>query len=433
MGESRLLFNVLPDVHIEIENIGADAVIEGYDGQEVLITGEDVQIERQSQEQVVLEIGGDCKIRIPLDATLTLSNISGDAVLRDIQNEIQLDSVGGSLQVRNVHGLHVDSVGGDLQLKNIEGDVQIDSVGGDAEIKNVAGDVNIDSVGGDVLLRGISVDAHIENVGGDLILETQLHAENDHAFGDIGGDIVIKVGEDSDVRFILPKDADRSIKLRNATIQTEDDEEVIMLAEGNGTVKIENVGGTILLRGSNVEGEEIETFFEEMIPDSEEIEEAVRSAEEARMQWERERERAQREAERAHERAQRQHERETERISRQVERAQREAERAAERAKERMRNSGFNFSFDFGKDKFKNRIRIPVSPIPPMPPNPPAPPAPPRAPGYAFRGAPPPPPVDPVTDEERMMILRMVENKQISVEEAERLFAALEGRDQQKD
>jgi hypothetical protein len=36
--------------------------------------------------------------------------------------------------------------------------------------------------------------------------------------------------------------------------------------------------------------------------------------------------------------------------------------------------------------------------------------------------------VEPVTEQERLAILRMVENKQISIEEAERLLAALEGR-----
>ena len=41
---------------------------------------------------------------------------------------------------------------------------------------------------------------------------------------------------------------------------------------------------------------------------------------------------------------------------------------------------------------------------------------------------PPPPPSDPVTDEERMSILRMVEQKKISIAEAEKLLAALEGK-----
>ena len=48
--------------------------------------------------------------------------------------------------------------------------------------------------------------------------------------------------------------------------------------------------------------------------------------------------------------------------------------------------------------------------MPPTPPTPPAPPAP------------------PVSEEERMMILRMLEQKKISLEEADRLLAALENK-----
>ena len=79
--------------------------------------------------------------------------------------------------------------------------------------------------------------------------------------------------------------------------------------------------------------------------------------------------------------------------------AQSRAEAKAERGKR------FGFKFDLGK-----------SFAPPRPPMPPTPPRPPK------------PASEPVSDEERMMILRMVEQKKISIEEAEKLLAALEGK-----
>ena len=42
--------------------------------------------------------------------------------------------------------------------------------------------------------------------------------------------------------------------------------------------------------------------------------------------------------------------------------------------------------------------------------------------------APPPPPSEPVSDEERLSILKMLQEKKISREEAEKLLAALEGK-----
>jgi hypothetical protein len=92
-----------------------------------------------------------------------------------------------------------------------------------------------------------------------------------------------------------------------------------------------------------------------------------------------------------------------ERAEKQAERAMRQAERVARKA-DRGKRKGFTFSF--GSDPFETGFS--------------------RRPARAAR--PPEPPVEPVSDEERLMILRMVENRQISVDEAEKLLAALEGR-----
>ena len=43
------------------------------------------------------------------------------------------------------------------------------------------------------------------------------------------------------------------------------------------------------------------------------------------------------------------------------------------------------------------------------------------------RGTPPVPPTEAVTDEERMTILKMLQEKKISAEDSEKLLSALEG------
>jgi len=77
---------------------------------------------------------------------------------------------------------------------------------------------------------------------------------------------------------------------------------------------------------------------------------------------------------------------------------------------------------------------------PPMPPMPPRPPSPPGASGsrrgWGFEGfgssqaqSATAPVGDPVSEEERLMILRMLEQKKISIAEAEQLLSALESRE----
>jgi hypothetical protein len=90
-----------------------------------------------------------------------------------------------------------------------------------------------------------------------------------------------------------------------------------------------------------------------------------------------------------------------------VERATRKAEEQARRAETRARRHG-----DFGnwagrRMNFEGGWRV-------------------------ERPTPPPPPGEPVSDEERMTILRMLEQKKITVEQAEQLLAALAGKGTEK-
>src|SRR5262249_39644408 len=127
--------------------------------------------------------------------------------------------------------------------------------------------------------------------------------------------------------------------------------------------------------------------------------------------------RIQRDAERAAERAKEAARRQAEQARRQAENARRQAERVAEQAKHK-RGQGFQFEFSWPGSQDKRKIKIPVGGSP-------------HAPHQEGWTEPPatPKPVEPVKDEERMMILKMVESKQISIEEAEQLLAALETRD----
>jgi hypothetical protein len=91
----------------------------------------------------------------------------------------------------------------------------------------------------------------------------------------------------------------------------------------------------------------------------------------------------------------------SERVQHRVDAAMRRAEekmRSAERRSAHMGISVGRWGVNFGG------------------PRPPVPPAPPR------------PPSDPVTDEERLTILKMLQEKKISLQEAEKLLAALEGK-----
>jgi hypothetical protein len=133
-------------------------------------------------------------------------------------------------------------------------------------------------------------------------------------------------------------------------------------------------------------------------------------------QMDRIQQRAREAGERATERAQEKMRQAQERLSRKLEVAQERAESRARVAEQRIRMAEERM-----QRRERRNIRFPEPPRPPVPPIPPIPPRP---------FGPPQPPSDPVTEDERLTVLRMLSEKKISLAQAQRLLDALEGKEE---
>lgn len=395
MAEGNLIYTVQPDVEVLVDSIGADLIVEGYNKAEVRASGDDPSVHvEENGRRVHISCVGDCRLRVPAQARVMIASVGSDIKISNITGDITVDNIGSDCWIADVGKVTVGTVGSDLEIKRTNGDVVVHHVGADAEFKEISGKLSADSIGSDALLKNVSGNCAFDHVGGDLALEMKFQHGSEHHFDHVGGDVLIQVESDASVKFIVPNHAERSIEGAEAWIETQDDLSIIVLAEGAAVVRIDTIGGELQIEGEGGRGLGgfIEDVIEDFIPENlgAKIAGALDGLPD---QLERQAERMRRDADR---------------MRREAERMQSEAQRAAEKAKSKSkRGRGFTFDFSFGS---KNK-RGPTSPPPP--------------PGF---GRQPEPPAEPISDQERMLILRMVESKQISVEEAERLLAALEGR-----
>ncbi len=413
------VYPVQPNVEIEIESVGGDLIIEGRAEAEIRVRGDspDVRIESGGQ-RAAIRSDGDCRLRVPQGAALRVASVGGDAKIVDVKGEITMESVGGDLVIRDAGPAKINSVDADLELKRISGDVKVEHVGADGSFREIEGAVRVATIGADALVDNVQGPCEIENVGADLVLDLAFLPHNEYHFHAVGSDVLIRVQSDIGVQFVVPHSTQRAIELRGVSIESDGDEDRIILGDGAAEVRFEAIGGELMLVSQGKEfasfgvhlehlDDVINTHIHEHLGNLDDIINSQINEQLADVR---------RQAERATERAREKAERIAEKVKRDAERMQREAERNAERAR---RRHGWQFDFRWPGEK---RKRGPMPPEPPMPPMPP---------GWTARGkrdpGPPQPPVDPVTNEERLAILRMVENKQITVEEAERLLAALEG------
>src|SRR5258708_33449701 len=366
----------------------------GGAGKEIGAGGDEPQLTLENDgKHAQVSCGGDCSLRVPEDATLVIDTVGGDAKITDISGLVTMNIVGGDLVLRDTGPITISKIGGDLVIKRTEGDAEVQLVGGDANLRQIGGDLNIALVGGDVSIYSIKGNCDLESIGGDLIFNTNFATDARYHLT-VGGDVLGKVAADANVRFVIPPYTETSIQIPNAEQQKENDHTVVVVGSGAAEVEFGNIGGDLELISTDGMDKESESIYESFFPgdpgDLADIISARVNEPIAPL---------------------------LDRVKRRTERMQRQAERTADRGKNQSEGHGRGWGFGWwgGTEKPKRGFGSSGSPGWPG--------------GFPEKEKREPATGEPVTNEERMAILQMVENKQISIEEAEKLLTALENTD----
>ncbi|MEO8357888.1 MAG: DUF4097 family beta strand repeat-containing protein [Chloroflexota bacterium] len=351
---------------IRVDSIGGDISLVGWDGSEILVKADDDEITlEQNGDEIRLSCADDVSLRVPKASTLSFVSISGDAAVRGISGDIEIQQINGDLSMREVGSVTIDSIQADFSLRGAHGNLYIKSANGDVSLRDVDGNVNIESLANDLALRGARGNIKV-NVGEDVVV--YLEPRDD-------GEYLITAGDD--ILLVLSPNANATVSMQGDEIDVEwpgvekDPEatqRVVTLGNGSASITL-SAGGDVRLTNQSSAGESAEEFgnFAGLNFD-----------------WSGFGERISRQVEQA-----------TGRAAKRAEEAARRAERHAERHVRRWGAKVNVGSWDFGP-----------------------------------KGMPPPPGVlksEPVADEERMAILKMLQEKKITSEQAEQLLKALEG------
>ena len=424
---SRQVIETGPAPDILIEKILGDLQVRGWENPQVAVNGdlEDLDLEQQDGN-LRLSCQGDCDLYVPQGAVLTIGSVLGDASFKLIGDQLTIDQVHGDLDLRSIAAVQINLVHGDLAAKNITHDLIIDQVMGDADIRHAQGQSLLNDVDGNLDL--LSVEGEIKaKVKGNARLRLdhltgsgyQIQADgNIYCYLPVDANLKISLYSDGEViKVRLPegsktyKQATHELTLGDgsASLSLSADGSIYLFVERAGwPTSEEEAAGSVGIPedfgqqiAQQVEAQ-IHSQMEEMTRNLNQqmsilsarlgqvglgAEETDRIVEQAMRTSERERERAEEKMRRAQEK-----------LERKLEAQRQRSERRAQEMDRRTRRS--NWGFDW-----------PAPPAPPVPPKPPT------------------PSKQEVTEEERLLILRMLEQKKISLEEADRLLSALEGID----
>jgi hypothetical protein len=409
-----------------IDEIHGSLQVKGWDRSEVFVKAKPDDLTNfEAQEDLLhLSCQGDCTLRLPVGAAVQVGSVHGGGRFKMLENKLRVEKAFGDLSLRNVGETQLGSVNGNLLIKQA-GDLQVEQALGNVIARDIQGECSIQQISGNLDLEDASGPV-TASANGHVRLRLSI-LTGDHYRINAGGNIQCRVPGDASLRVELSSSAQNiQVKLPEGKQIYKESAHSLTLGSGDAEMEL-SASGSISFVSQEVDWSETENFDagfgEDFAGISEEFAEQIETQIESQMEvlneqmadlseslgktglsqaeMDRLMQRVRQSSEKATTRAQEKMRRAQEKLERKLAAAQRKAElkaKAAERRSQARGRHSWNFEWK----------------VPPASSS--------TTPSSAQE------PKEPVSDEERLMILRMLEQKKISLEEAEQLLAALEGK-----
>ena len=404
-GDKKIVLRVAGDLHL-MGSSEAEIFVSTYNPRRLKVNEEGGLVRIASNE--------DAWVRVPAGAAVRVEHVGGDATVFGLTGQVEINQIGGDLRYNGAEKLDIGQVGGDLAVAGVSGALTVRRGGGEFTC-DVPGSIAVEMVGSDSDLR-VQGAVRLRS-GGDISMNID-GSSADEVVLKAGGDVELFAGEGMKAQLDLTSGGrGREILLGAKHDFYAQGKTGVSLGTGGRMIRVK-AGGDITVSDHLMDmkdiGREFERFeqeFNEMGKErffgSERIHDPQYWADfENRI-----RERAEEAARRAEER-----------VRMVMERVERDNRRREEKF---GRNFGRGFGFqgfevDFhGEHSHGGHPEQPASPMEPSA-EVPAPVVENSDAAYGFSE------VTNVTTEERMLVLKMLQEHKITVEEAEQLLAEFE-------
>jgi SHOCT-like domain len=408
--------------HITLD-VSGDLRLKGQDAFEVIAKSdspEDLTLDAQD-DQVTIRCSSNCIVRVPQAAVVLVNAVNGNATIKVLDGELEIEKVDGDLELRNVGNTKIGRVNGGMTAKNVDGRFTIDSISGDTAARRVQGDFLVNGkISGNLSLTDVGGSARA-SADGNIMLRLDPAPGHEYEFSS-HGNLFCRLSAETSAEISVPKASQVMVNLpgihATAPVQSP---YALTLGEGDAKITLSADGNVVL--DTHAPDWEMEDFDLDINAEvngmaetvsqqiTQQIESQMRMMEDqlnaqlsslsmrlsaakltqdqARMIQDRAREASERATARAQERVRRAQERMEQKLAA----AQRRMEHKHQAYERASRHSRRGLSFNLS--------------TPPTPPTPPG---------------------EPVSEDERLLILQMLEEKKITMEQAEELLTALEGK-----
>jgi len=396
-----------PNQKVTLESIPGDLRAAGWDRPEIMAKTDGDKLDIISAaDGIVISCEEDLILYLPRSADLNVKKVAGDAILQAINGPVALGPIAGDLTIndlgpvtlgtvsgdaslRNTGALNADTISGDFTLRGGHGVCAVENVGGDASVRDVDGMVTIAEVGSDLYVRNVHGAVTVK-AGADVALYLSPVPGQTYDVN-AGDDLIVRLTPEVKVKLHLNANSPESLQVDFPGVNLPEDctsYEVLLGEQDEGVAEMLLTAGGDLLVTSRADPWKSAADFDHgdwhippippIPPLPPDFSERINRRVEASLQ-----------------RAQAHIDAATRRSDAKVQAAMHRAEAKARAAEVRARSWQ-------GRVVIGGRTVMNVS-------------------SSAPQG-------EPVSDDERLTVLKMLQEKKITLEEAEKLLAALEGK-----
>lgn len=244
---NRFEIDINPETEIIIEGVGGALHVKSWDRPQIRMDFQDPSDSFEEKENSIgLIAKNDCLVRVPYDCQLQIVKVSGDAHITGIEGHLNVQNIGGTLTIKRIHSAKIEDVSGNLAARNIAGDLDIQHVGGNAVFKNIHGVLRVDQISGNVDIKNCGAKVKIK-AGGNGNIRSLIPQDGHYEF-ECKGNVNCRI--DSSSNFT----AEMSSKAHKILVQTKDinqsfdiENHSIIIGKGSGKL-IVKAGGHINFR-----------------------------------------------------------------------------------------------------------------------------------------------------------------------------------------
>jgi len=243
MDRINLETSETPEIYIS--RVNGSLRIKGWDRPELRADSDksDTLRIQSSDTKVEIDCNSGCMIRTPIESTLQIDRVDSDLMLKSIECQIDVKLVSGQTMIKSIGAINIKKASSNLTAKNVEGSFACEVITGNASLQDIDGKINLGKVNGNLVIKGYSSGV-TANTDGNATLRLDTEEGADYKVT-AKGNISCRLSPETNATITLSSNA-KHIRLNTGKTKETLREENHVLTVGDGSGEINLIATGII-------------------------------------------------------------------------------------------------------------------------------------------------------------------------------------------